>query len=274
MNEETIKKLYIERPDSEVKLLTSYTTRHNGFLDILLSGQILSSKEVQNLIGNVKTHRGTSMTHGNTERYYDLNDCLSFSTGFVSFKYSNPEIENIKKYVGGLGIISTLENILKNPDLTFSHCSNKGGIKNFDLNRENIYSAVHKTRKSGELHDDGYGNLFEIIINPSNKNKQLNYPSIELSNELIIAIPHNKKEKIKNELIKRQDEYKKFMDYVGNKSHDELRFKVFEGRQLFYPEKTIPFIEKMTKLFDIDKLNIRWYNDKNLDIFLQRLAIN
>ena len=41
MDEQTIRSEYIERPDDQVKLLCSYTTKRESFLDILLSKTLL-----------------------------------------------------------------------------------------------------------------------------------------------------------------------------------------------------------------------------------------
>ncbi|GHV22929.1 hypothetical protein FACS189428_5730 [Clostridia bacterium] len=61
LTESEIQKKYCTLPDDQISLLCSYTTRLEGFLDILLSGNISSSKEAERLLGKVHTHRGDSM---------------------------------------------------------------------------------------------------------------------------------------------------------------------------------------------------------------------
>jgi hypothetical protein len=280
MDEAEIKRLYIEKPDEEVKLLCSHATRYEGFLDILLSGLLLSSEEAKELLGTIKTHRGSSMTRGKEERYYDTNKYISFSTGFVSFKYSDHKIRKREDYVGGLGIIVPLDNILNNLYLGFSHCSRKGGIKDYKLNEENIVQAVHMTRKSGELYDDGYGNLFEVSLWPQGDEiagsylpKAIAYPHLNIKDEVVVAIPEFLQQKIIVDINARQEEYKRFLDKISNQDPEKLKWKTIDGRDLDYVERMIPFMDKMVEPFEIDSLPVAWYDDRNMDIFLQRLAI-
>jgi len=281
MNEEAIKKLYIAKPDAEVKLLCSYTTRREGFLDILLSGCLLSSEEAMNLLGNVKTHRGNSMKAVGESNHFDTNNSISFSTGFVSYKYSNPSITKREDFIGGLGVLVPLERILEHPYLGFSHCSKIGEIKNYKLNKDNIREAVHIARKQGVLYDDGYGNVFEVSLEPELKKKETffanvkAYPRLSLiENGISIAIPEFEKGKIEKELRKKQEAYKRFLDKIIDKDLEEMQWKTIDGRNLFYIKKMIPFIKKLVKPFDLDRLPIVWYKERNLDIALQSLAIS
>ncbi len=280
MDEQTIRRHYIEKPDEEVKLLCSYTTRREGLLDVLLSGSLLSSEEAKKLLGKVKAHR--SLMRGECEKdYFDINNDISISTGFVSFKYSNLSIRTREDYNGGLGILVPLEKILKYPRLGFNHCSDMGGIQNYNLNKENIKSAVHKARKQGVLYDDGYGNIFEVSLLPELKKdasssfpRVISYPRLKLIDNVVVAIPESERGKIVNSVIKRQEKYKKFLDKISGKNPEELQWKTIDGRDLYYVKKMVPFIEKMVEPFDIDKLPIIWYKDRNLDVVLQRLAIS
>ena len=280
MNDDMIQKLYINKPNKEVKLLCSYTTRKEGFLDILLSKTILSSKEAKTLFGKIKTHRSL----GSKEDYSDMNDDISFSTGFVSFKYSNPLITKREDYCGGLGILVPLETILKSPRVVFSHCCEKGGIKDYNLNRKNIRNAVHMSRKKGELYDDGYGNVFEVALYPKLKKDELlspfpkviSYPRLDLleSNDVIVAIPEKEKKSILVEVHQRQKEYGIFLDKISKDNPKKLQWKTVEGRELWCPEQTIEFMKRIVEPFDINTLPVFWYKQKNLDIALQYLAIS
>lgn len=281
MDEQTIKKQYIEKSNEDVKLLCSYTTRKEGFLDILLSEVVLSSKESKRVLGKIKTHRGNSMSSDPVESFYDTNDYISFSTGFVSFKYSDPLIIKREDYVGGFGVIVPLEKILEYPYLGFSHYSSKGGIKNYNLNKNNIESALHKTRHEEELYEDGYGNLFEVSLDSEFKTKDrssfgeiISYPRLELNSGVIVAIPESERENIIKGVNKRREEYKLFLDKISGESLEELICKTIDGRDLNYPEQSIEFMGKMIRPFDIDNLPIFWYSHKNLDIALQYLAIS
>ena len=281
MDEQIIRKLYVEKPDEEVRLLCSHTTRKEGFLDMLLSGYLLSSEEARELLGTIKTHRGSSMTRGEIENYHNANQYISFSTGFVSFKYSNPLLSARENYVGGLGVFVPLERILEHPQVSFSHCSNIGGIENYNLNKNNIKSAVHIARKQGVLYDDGYGNIFEVALEPklqkdrtSSFTRVISYPRLKLTGDVIVTIPEAERGTIEKEIIKRQEEYKRFLDKITSQNPEELKWKKIDGREIIYIKKMIQFIENLVNTFEIDKLPIIWYQDRNLDIALQRLAIS
>ncbi|MCK4997241.1 hypothetical protein KAS08_02960 [Candidatus Pacearchaeota archaeon] len=281
MNEQTIRSEYIERPDDQIKLLCSYTTRREGFLDILLSKTLLSSKETKRLFGKTRTHRGSSMTCGGRESSFKANHEISFSTGFVSFKYSDPSIKIREDYIGGFGVFVPLDTILEHSYLGFSHCSGKGGIKDYRLNKDNIRAAVHQTRRAGELYDDGYGNVFEVGIWPEfdeNESSDLfrkvvTYPRLALSGDVVVAIPENERKSIVTDVHKKQEEYAKFLDKIKGEDPGQLKWKSIDGRDLYYPEESISFMEKMLEPLKIDELPIFWYPQRNLDIALQRLAI-
>ncbi|MCR4284421.1 MAG: hypothetical protein NUV97_00040 [archaeon] len=282
MGEQTIRREYIERSDNQVKLLCSYTTRKEGFLDVLLSKTLLSSKETRRLLGKVKTHRESSMTLGGRESYHNANHEISFSTGFVSFKYSDPSIGTREDYVSGLGVFVPLDTVLEHPYLGFNHCSSKGGIKDYKLNKDNIKFAVHQTRRAGELYDDGYGNVFEVGMWPEFDEKEssglfrkvITYPRLALSGDVVVAIPEQEQEGIVAAVQKRQEEYAQFLDKIRCEDPEQLKWKSIDGRDLYYPEESIPFMEKMIQPFKIDELPIVWYPQRNLDIALQRLAIS
>lgn len=282
MNEEAIKREYIERPDEQVNLLCSYTTRREGFLDILLSKTILSSEETKRLLGKVETHRGSSMTIGGMETICDANYEIGFSTGFVSFKYSDVSIRRREDYVGGLGILVPLGRILEHPNLGFDHCSDKGGIKDYKLNKENIHEAVHKARRMGELYDDGFGNVFEVGMRSKfDENmssgffkKVIQYSRLELNGDDFVAIPESEQDSIIDAVQKRQEEYEQFLNKIDKEDSEQLLFKQIDGRNIFFAEESIPFMKKLTEPFKIEDLPIIWYSQKNLDIALQYLAIS
>ena len=282
MNEEAIKREYIKRPEEQVNLLCSYTTRREGFLDMLLSKTLLSSEEARRLLGKVNTHRGSSMTKGGMETICDTNYEISLSTGFVSFKYSDPSIRRREDYVGGLGILVPLEGILAYPDLRFDHCSDKGGIKDYELNEENIHEAVHKARRMGELYDDGFGNVFGVEMwskfdeNMSSGffKKVIQYSRLELNGDILVAIPESEQDSIMDSVQKRQEEHEQFLSQIESEDSEQLLFQKIDGRNIYFAEESIPFLKKLTEPFKIEDLPIIWYSQKNLDIALQYLAIS
>ncbi len=280
---EEIQKKYIEANNQDINLFCSYTTRLDGFLDILLSWQILCSKEINELLGKVNTHRGDTMGEGTN--FFSLNNYISLSTGFVSYAYSNGKntgINSIEEYIGWVGIFLPTQIILQQNRISFSHCSTKGDIKNFDLNKGNFFQAIHKTRKKGELFDDGYGNVFEILIEALYENneysptkKPLEYPRIDIS-PYIIAIPANMREKLWELLEKRQRKYKKLLEQIQNSklnSNDFNGLKI-DDREFRQIDKTLEFLSKMIKPININNLAIFWYKQKNLNIALQFISTN
>ncbi len=265
-----IERLYVEKADKDVELLCSHTTRRDGFLDVLLSGNVLCSDEAEKVMGCVGTHRGG---------IYGKNRDISFSTGFVSYKYSGHDVWNRKDYVGGLGIFVPLESMLKFPNLSFSHCSFKGDVEESDLNKVNMTGLVHKVRKDGELYDDGYGNVFEIGMNSvledsdNPRSKVVSYPRLKLGEDVVVAIPNNERGRIENDLVQRQRCYKEFLDKVSGLDVEESRWSEVDGRSLFYLDMMVPFMEKMVEPFDIEELPVVWYGDRNLDGILKRISV-
>ncbi len=275
MEETTIKEEYIKRLDAGIKLLCSHASKKENFLDILLSKALLSSEETWRLLGTANTHRQAMSCDGRAFGS-GLNYEISFSTGFVSFKYSDCSILTREQYVGGVGVFVSLDAILKNTHLSFSHCSYKGGIKYFDLNKDNIRDAVHLTRKSGELCDDGYGNVFEIGLwsefeedSTDFFKRVINYPRLDLTGDVIVAIPETEQDEILNGVKERQEMYEKFLEKISDKSHEELVWQVIDGRNLTYADEMIPFMQKLLESFNIDELPVVWYEERNLDIALQ-----
>src|SRR5262249_17827151 len=89
IDERVIEERYRTLPDRSVRLLGAYTSRPTGIADIVLSGSVRSSQEVCRLLGDVDAHR--SPISGEPKKrapfLFDLNDYISFTVGFVSFKY-------------------------------------------------------------------------------------------------------------------------------------------------------------------------------------------
>lgn len=277
MDEQTVQRLYIEKPDDEVKLFCSHTTRPEGFLDILLAGAILSSDEVMGVLGTVKTHRGSQMNSEGSEYFHHLNNYIAFSTGLVSYKYTNRDILSREDYFGGLGVFVPLEKILKFSHLGFSHCSHAGGIKNYNLDRENILPAVCLARRNDELHDDGFGNVFEVVIEAELQEgnyprRVISYPRFDLTDG-VIAIPESERKKIGKRLVKRREMYKQFLDKISGRDFEDMRGEIIGGRKMYYVEALVPFMQNLVKPFDIESLPVFWYKDRNLDIAMQRLSI-
>ena len=262
-------RLYTTLPDSEIRLMCSYATRLPGFLDILLSKCIMSSAEAHLLLGMVSTHRGDSMSGGVVGRFTQ-NDYISFSTGFVSTKYSDPELKRfgLDEYVGGVGVFVPLEKILQYKSISFSHCSQKGGIKNYDLNKDNITAAVHQTRKEGELFDDGYGNLFEVSIDTGYK-----YPRLPIDENVVIAIPIGMKDEISELLFERRQMYIDLYEEIKDRDPEELRFTEIDGRDFGHnPAAIQSFIPNMLGEINLDAMPIYWYTEKNLNDALKRVS--
>src|SRR3989344_2875446 len=278
MDDAAINRLYKELPDDKVRLLCSYATRREGFLDILLSGVVMSSEEVLRLLGKVSTHRGSSMTVGGKEDFFTTNSYISLSTGFVSFKYSDPAMLNWDSRTGGVGVFVPLEKVLAYTYLGFSHCSSKGAIKSYDLNRENIRSAVHIARRDGELFDDGFGNVFEIALcatmkGGANRFGVESYTRLEIAGDVLVAIPMNEREVIEQELAQRQARDGVFLEKLSTVELNKRLSISIDDRDIWYPEKTIEFVRKMTKPVDLDALPIYWYSQKNLDMALRCASI-
>lgn len=266
---------YIELPEENVTLLCSYTTRIAGFIDILLSGHLLSSRQASNLLGRIQTHRDLKSDDSQTRSTYaSENDYISFSTGFVSFNYSDRAIRRKEDYIGGYGFFTPLKTLLTKPNLRFSHCSKKGGIYNYDLNRDNIQDAVHIARKEGQLFDDGYGNVFEVQYHPctNNGNSTTKYPRIPIE-EGIIGIPYDKKEEIQREIIEKQAKYSELIQEINRQLDQSANTGVnIPGRYIINPETTKDTISQMLEPIDLSQLPIYWYKQRNLDLALQALS--
>ncbi len=241
----------------------------------------MCSEEVHELYGKVKTHRGTTMTYGSKESPFNRNTNISFSTGFVSHNYSSTSTRSSKQgYLGGVGFFAPLEQVLSYPDVHFSHCCDKGGIENYDLNKKNIAKAVHIARQSKELFDDGYGNVFEVLVDSkidkeskSMFRKVLSYQRVSLT-DVTIAIPESEQETILEELSERQQHYVELYEQISKFTPEKLFYKCIDQRDLLHPEKSLPFIKSLTEPIDLNKMNIFWYKQRNLDVALKYLAIS
>lgn len=279
MGEREIQKQYIELDDKEVKLYGAYTTRPQGFIDILLSRMVLCSEEAHDLLGKVSTHRGNSMSDDDEiEDPYARNPYISLSSGFVSFKYSDASVRKFADYQGGFGVFVPLEKLLQFDPVHFSHCSHLGGVEDYSrgLSRENIVSYVHKVRKEGKLRDDGYGNVFEVLLYAEGQYRQwTRFPKIDLEDkEIVVAIPESEKGFIHEEIEKRQKFYQKFLEALRDPEIRERGWNIFDDTNIFYPDKTEELLTRMLEPFDEDRMNILWYDQKNLDIALQYLSIS
>lgn len=243
LNEETINNKYINLEDSKINILSSYTTRLNWFLDILLRWKIISSKEIHNNIWdliNVDNHRWW---------YFWNNDTISLSTWFVSFKYFDKRIENRESFNWWTWFFLDLNSILNQSNLDFSHCSSIWWIEEYNLNKNNILNATHIARKNWELYDDWYWNLFEILL----KKYENKFPEIDIKNT-IIAIPYNMKDNLIMLLKERQEFYKNLLNEAET-------------------EKEKSFIKWYIWNINIDDLTIYWYKEKNLEIAMKNLSI-
>ncbi len=280
-SDEEIQKRYISAPHESIELLCSYTTRLHGFLDILLSWKILSSSQVFRLIWTVNTHRGDGMWRWDKSRFR-LNDYISFSTGFVSYKYSDREIRTRDAYVGGYWFLLPLNTLLAYPRLRFSHASRKGGIQNYNLTRENILPAVQTTREKWELYDDGFGNLFEVLCTPSYTPEAtgnlppnvLDYPEIQIDKG-VIAIPASEKDEIYNLLLEKQKVYRHKLPYFN--AHKPWKGLYIHGNRTYHSyeevEQAKAYIVQLLQPIDLDKHPIYRYEHQNLDLALKYLSI-
>lgn len=274
LSTEAIEDRYRNLPDQSISLLCSYVTRMDGFLDILLSRKIISSGQAKKMLGAVKTHRG-SMGH-----FSDKNDYISFSTGFVSFKYSDNEIRNRDEYVGGLGILVPLQVILQYPRISFSHTSTVGNIKNFDLNAGNIVESVHHARRSGELCDDGYGNLFEVSMEARYRKGDtslfktpIEYPILPIDEGVIVAIPESQKTYFEDLLKGRQSTYRSICKEIQDMDVEKLRFSDILGIDFSSnPQEIKDYLPTMLQPIDLESLPIYWYPEKNLEIAMKYVA--
>ncbi len=256
MNDTQIQKEYAQRANEDIQLLCANTTRRDGFMDVLLSKALLSSTQAMKCLGKVQAHRGK----------FGLNDYVSFSSGHVSYRYSNRDIENKESYVGGMGIFFPLKKIISYTDISFSHCSNRGNLSDEDLDRKNISQALHYARTHEELDvHDGYGNLFEIGVGF----KQVTLPKLDLDKDAIIAIPSHEKQQLVVDLKKRHQDYVELYSSLKDKSFGDILGRSVPGRTFYYPDKTKSFLETISQPFDIEELPIYWYDHKNLDIALQ-----
>ena len=89
-----------------------------------------------------------------------------------------------------------------------------------------------------------------------------------------MAIPESERGTIESDVKRKQEEYKRFLDKIAGQNLEEVRGKTIDGRDLFYAREMIPFIAEIVEPFEIDRLPIVWYKDRNLDVVLQRLAIS
>jgi len=273
MDEKEISTQYCNLPDDKVKLYGTYTTRPEGFIDVLLSRLVLSSEEAHRLLGHVKTHRGTSM--GGREHHAARNEAISISPGHVSFKYFDSDLRNRDEFEGGVGIFVPLPKLLEHDPINFMHTSGIGDLGMYDVTKENIEEAAHRARKEGKLKDTGFGYVFEIMLYAEGEyRKWTNFPRIDLEDsEVIAALPESMKKQIYNDITERQAYYQKLFDRLQEPEIREKGWNVFDDRDIFYPDETEALLERMLEPFDEERINLLWYDDRNLEVALHRISI-
>ncbi len=272
-SDEEIQKRYIDAPDSQVELLCSYTTRLEGFIDILLSWEILTSKQATDLLGEVNTHRWSSMGWGKGR---GINDYISFSTWFVSYKYSDATISRREDYIWWYGFFTKLETLLRSP-LSLSHLwYNSSFSKERDprvVSKEDLPTLhhlppfIHDIRKKWFLYDDGYGNLFELMMQVEGSNQ----PEYSVYNG-ILAIPLSEKRKIRTLIRERQTYYKEIVKKLESKLSEHPRTYA-DNKYFANKAQTLNYLTKLTHPVDFGQLPIYRYTQKNLDIAMQYLSL-
>lgn len=279
-NESEIQQRYINLPDEQVNILCSYTTRLEGFIDIILSKQLLCSRQVGELLGKVNTHRWESMRTKKMNDRYSQNDYISVSSWFVSYKYSDSKIKSRQDYKWWYWILIPVQKVFEQENLEISHCSNNRWVNNREMDKEKIFNGIHLARKQWELTDDWFWNIFEIMIwtsyeKPDNflSRMVLQYPKISVT-DCIIAIPLNEKENIERLLLEKQKLYIDLLNKIANTSQEDRIWLTIDDRDIINPQKTIEFLQEMTEHTDLSQLPIYWYSHKNLDVALQYLSIH
>lgn len=267
MDNKNIVEKYICAPPEDITPLCSYATREEGFIDIILSGCILSSEEAYRLLGKITTHW---QLMGWPKGIDARNDYISFSTGFVSFKYSDMNIKSIDVYQGGFGVFARLDKLLGCKNIMFSNCADFSGLGiKSNLDTGNISDLFHIVRSKEWLCDDGYGNVFEISLAAEKYEGNIIYPRLELDCDTIIAAPLSEKDRIMKKIDERQKYYRELLKNIKEQSNEEKSHLFIEDRVIFNTKETIGFIENMLKPFNERKINIFWYDCKNLDIALK-----
>lgn len=274
--EDELNQRYRELPDNRIALHACYTTRPEGMLDILLSREIRCSSEIFDLLGKCDSHRDRMSSDFGSEQHFfqpgSLNTSISLSVGFWSFRYFDPDLRERESAKGGYAIFVPIEKVLEQSDLHFSHCSFAGGIKNYDLNRQNLIQAVHQARRDGDLVDDGFGNRFEVSIDAvaeerlGRSPKVIRFPFISILDGVKVALPIWEKDTIISRLETRQQ---RLLDIY--KALDEP--KTLEKRGIFTPDLTREFLNKILSPVDIEALPILWYSHRNVEFALKQVSI-
>ncbi len=270
MNESEIRTLYQTLPDEKISVYGAYTTRMEGFLDILLSRFLLCSEEVYWLLGRVHTHRGEY------EPVPGLNSSISFSPGHVSYKYSNRDFDSRVDFQGGVGVFVPLPALLTHEPLQFMHTNSIGNLGMYDVSTKNIIPAVHRARREGRLQsekDSGYGYIFETMLYASGEyRKWTKFPRIDLEDKSnVIAAPASMKEQIYQELDQRRMYHQQCLEILNGNNH--VVSPPFYKSDIVNKEKTTAFLQRMVEPFDEKRINLWWYPHRNLEIALWDLCI-
>lgn len=135
VDKETIKRRFIELPPEEVQLLAVNLARKEGFIRSLVLGQIITSSELNERVGNkfVKTHRGYYMRFdpGNQLYISGHNDYISFNIGRAQKLYTRDadDYQEEENWDGGYGCAIPAEQIIDNSKTQCSWgCFNMPGL--------------------------------------------------------------------------------------------------------------------------------------------------
>lgn len=264
LDEAAIERQYQSCSENELDILASHVSRPSGFVDILLSGEIKTSREVSRLLGSVNTHR-----HGDRISIYGENKTISFSAGMISWRYGNRDLMSARDYCGW-GFVTSAEKFLQSA-IEFSHASSVGDVIDFDLNKDNFNSSFHLARRRGELDDqDGYGNIFEIILHgPAADSKIL--PNYKLSDGVVL-IPEADRSQVMTKLIKRREEYQKLLEQLSAASGDT--FVSIEDRWIYDVKITKSYLQNIVdRPIDLDRLPILYYPHSHLQVAMRHLSL-
>lgn len=256
-----IERQFITRPEASIRPLASHLTRPSGYLDMLLTGKIMTSKQVRRIFGRADTHRSG---------YSGENSTISFSLGQVSWRYSGDQSKTSAKQYCGWGIVTSVDAILQSGTISISHCSSAGGVVNCTVRPDDLLLYFHRIRRDGEMDvHDGWGDFLELMLRHANDQQLIEF-DLNLGR---ILIPQADKNDLLLKLQKRRTEYEKLAERLSRSSSDYV-FIDEEDREFYYLQESLEFFTKvLNHPLDFEALPVAYYEHSNLQSAMRQLSL-
>lgn len=259
--EEWVEREFIGRPDQDIRMLASHLTRPSGYLDMLLTGKIMTSREVSRLFGRVNTHR---------KGYTGENSTISFSSGHVSWKYGGDISMNSAKQYCGWGFMTSVEAVMQAGAISVSHCSKSGGVVDCLVQPHELPLCFHRIRRAAEMDAvDGYGDFLELLLRRENDKQLIQYDL----NSGRMLIPLADRHDLLMKLEQRRADYERLAERLARSNFNYV-FMEDEDREFYFLKESLEFFTSvLDQPLNFEALPVAYYEHSHLQNAMRQLSL-